>query len=137
MEASIVLVSDTQVHKFHLNLYLSFLVRMTKDSSRVSTGCWWGIFYLVILLSLVITCEIIFKHTESKKCILFIVCGYISGRLGGNYGIMEIEGEISKLIDRGKFILLLSENEKIKNVPGINKFRRKVKKELLFLEEVM
>lgn len=49
---------------------------------------------------------------------------------------MEIYGKIKKLITRGEFLISLSENSKIKDVPGINKFRKKVKKELAFLEEV-
>jgi hypothetical protein len=49
----------------------------------------------------------------------------------------DIENAINELISRSKHILSLSECTKVNSIAGINKFRRKVKKELLFLEGVL
>lgn len=50
---------------------------------------------------------------------------------------MDYQTEIQKLLEKGESILVLAEDDKIKNVEGLNKFKRKVKKEILFLKSVI
>ncbi len=47
-----------------------------------------------------------------------------------------IENEAERLIARGNFIRQLAESEQVKNVEGINKFRKKVEVEIAFLKTV-
>lgn len=47
-----------------------------------------------------------------------------------------MENEIETLLNKGNSILKFTEAEKVRDLIGINKFRKKIKREIAFLQTV-
>lgn len=91
------------------------------------------------------TVQVIILHCDLRtqgiisfwaRLLIFDLCPRFFRILSSRFEL-KMENEIETLLDKGSCLLKLTVTGKVADLPGINKFRKKVKREIAFLQTVM